>query len=126
VRAVDPAAVPAGRRLAYSGKVAILVDGATFSSGEHFVLAARAATHVLVVGTKTAGGYGNTSLDTPRRLAGTPALEVTVNRSQVRTTSGKVLDGTSQEPDIVVEYEPAAIAARRDPMLERAIAELSK
>ncbi len=28
--------------------------------------------------------------------------------------------------DIVVEYEPAAIAARKDPMLERAIAELSK
>ena len=115
-----------GRSISPTGRVAILIDGATFSSGEHFILATRAATTAIVIGTKTAGAYGTTTLDTPRKLPGTPALEVTVNQSQVRTIDGKVLDGTSQEPDIVVEYEPAAIAAHQDPMLLRAIAELSK
>ena len=125
-KSVDPTAVPAGNRFAYTGKVAILTDGATFSSGEHFILATRAATHALVIGTKTAGAYGTTSLDTPTMLPGTPALQVTINQSQVRTLDGKVLDGTSQEPDIVVEYDPASIAAHQDPMMVRAVAELSK
>jgi C-terminal processing protease CtpA/Prc len=112
-------------RFAYGGRVALLVDGATFSSGEHFILAARAAkANVVVIGTKTAGAYGNTSRDVPKPLYG--KLQVTVNRSQVRTMDDKVLDGVSQEPDIVVEYEPAAIAAGHDPMVERAVAELSK
>ncbi len=123
---VDPTLVPAGNRFAYTGKVAILIDGATFSSGEHFILATRAAAHALVIGTKTAGAYGTTLRDTPTSLPGTPALQVTINESQVRTLDGKVLEGTSQEPDIVVEYEPTAIAAHQDPMMMRAVAELSK
>jgi C-terminal processing protease CtpA/Prc len=103
----------------------VLVDGATFSSGEHFVLAARAAkANVVVIGTKSAGAYGNTAGDTPKPLFGN--LQAKMNISQARTMDGKILDGTSQEPDIVVEYEPAAIAAGRDPMIERAVAELSK
>lgn len=126
IKGVDPAGVPAGNRFAYSGRVAILTDGATFSSGEHFILAARAAASVLVIGTKTAGAYGTTTLDTPLALPGSPSLEVTINHSQVRTLDGKVLDGTSQEPDIVVEYEPSVVATHQDPMLARAMTELAK
>lgn len=126
-KGVDPAGATSTHRFAYAGKVALLVDGATFSSGEHFVAATRAAAPgTLVIGTKTAGAYGNTSNDVPKPLSGTPTVQVTVNRSQVRTVDGKVLDGVSQVPDIVVEYEPSAIAAAKDPMLMRAVAELTK
>jgi hypothetical protein len=53
-------------------------------------------------------------------------LQVVVNRSQVRGLDGKPLDGVSQEPDILVEYEPSAIADGKDPMMLRAVTELSK
>jgi hypothetical protein len=39
---------------------------------------------------------------------------------------GTVLDGTSMEPDIEVGYDPASLARGEDPMLVRAVAELSK
>jgi C-terminal processing protease CtpA/Prc len=125
-RAVAPGSVPPAKRFAYSGRVALLVDGATFSAAEHFVLAARTAATVTIIGTKTAGSYGNTTNDVPKMLAGDPALQVVVNRSQVRGLDGKPLDGVSQEPDVVVEYEPSAIAAGKDPMMLRAVTELSK
>src|SRR5262249_13680852 len=71
---VDP---PASSRFAYSGRVALLIDGATLSSGEHFVLAARAAhANVVVIGSKTAGAYGTTLHDVPKALYGN--LQVTV------------------------------------------------
>lgn len=125
-RLVDPTAIAQPARFAYAGRVALLVDGGTVSSGEHFVLAARKAARVIVVGTKTAGAYGNTSRDEPKALAADPKLEVIVNRSQVRDLQGAPLDGVSQEPDVVVDYEPAALAAGKDPMLLRAVSELSK
>jgi|CXWL01.1.fsa_nt_gi C-terminal processing protease CtpA/Prc len=53
-------------------------------------------------------------------------MELLINRSQVRKPDGTVLDGTSMEPDIEVGYDPASLAKHEDPMLVRAIAELSK
>lgn len=126
VRSVDPASVPLPARFPYRGRVAVLVDGATHSAAEHFALATKLATGALLVGTKTAGAYGTITSDKTLALPGTPALEVSINRSQVRTIDGKPLDGTSVEPHVVVEYEPDAMAKGQDPMLQRAIAELSK
>jgi hypothetical protein len=113
-------------RFDYAGRVAILIDGGSYSAAEHLVLAARKAASVLVIGTKSAGSYGTTTKDETTKLPGSPELNVRVNRSQVRDLDGNVLEGVPQVPDIVVEYEPAALARREDPMVKRAVAELSK
>lgn len=126
VRSVDPATVPAPARFPYRGRVAVLIDGATHSAAEHFALATKLATNAILVGTKTAGAYGTITSDKTLALPGSPALEVSINRSQVRSLDGKPLDGTSVEPHVVVEYEPEAMAKSQDPMLQRAILELSK
>lgn len=126
VRAVDPAAVPQPPRFTYTGKVAVLIDGATHSAAEHFVLATKTKGHALFVGTKTAGGYGNISYDVERELAGPPSMALMINRSQVRKPDGTVMDGTSMEPDIEVGYDPASLVKGEDPMLARAVAELMK
>ncbi len=126
VRTVDPAAVPQPARFPYRGRVALLIDGATHSAAEHFALATKLATGAVLIGTRTAGAYGTITSDKTRALPGSPALEVSINRSQVRTLDGKVLDGTSVEPHLLVEYEPEALVKGQDPMLQRAIVELSK
>ena len=125
-KSVDPAGVPQPPRFAYAGKIALLIDGATHSAAEHLVLAAKTASKVIVVGTKTAGAYGTITSDAPKRLPGPPDLQLSINRSQVRRPDGAVLDGTSMDPDVEVGYEPAALARGEDPMLERALAELRK
>jgi C-terminal processing protease CtpA/Prc len=126
VRAVDPSVVPQPPRFRYAGRVAVLIDGATHSAGEHFVLATKTATSALVVGTKTAGAYGTITGDTPRTLPGSPKMELSINRSQARRSDGAVLDGTSMEPDVEIGYDPASLAKGEDPMLVRAVAELTK
>lgn len=122
---VDRDTVPSPPRFSYAGKVAILVDGATHSAAEHFAYAAKLATSAVVVGTKTAGAYGSLSKNVPRPLPGPAPVVVMINRSQVRTPDGKILEGTSVEPTIEIGYEPTDLAAGKDPMLERAVAALA-
>ncbi len=126
VYSVDRDQVPAPPRFAYSGKVAILIDGATHSAAEHLAYAAKLATRAIVVGTKTAGAYGTTTKNTPKEIPGPVPVTVLFNSSEVRTPEGEVLERTSVDPTIEVGYEPEAIAAGKDPMLERAVAELGK
>ena len=125
-RAVDPAVVPQPPRFLYSGKVAVLIDGATHSAAEHFVLATKSGARALIIGTRTAGAYGTITRDTPVSLPGSPTIELFINRSQVRKPDGTVLDATSMEPDIEVGYDPLVLAKGDDPMLARAVTELSK
>jgi C-terminal processing protease CtpA/Prc len=126
LRTVDPATVPQPARFPYRGKVAVLIDGTTHSAAEAFALAAKLATSAVVIGTKTAGAFGRINGDEALVLPGSPALQVRINRSQVRTPDGKMLEGNSVTPHIEVEYEPETLAKGHDPMLDRAIAELSK
>jgi Peptidase family S41 len=126
IQSVDLSKVPQPPRFPYRGKVAILVDGGTHSAADHFALAAKMATGAILIGTKTAGAYGTITLDKSKRITSNPLRTLNINRSQVRSMDGKPLDGVSVEPTIEVEYEPAALESGRDPMMERALSELSK
>jgi len=93
---------------------------------ERFVLATKGGARALIIGTRTAGAYGTITRDTPVSLPGSPTIELFINRSQVRKPDGTVLDATSMEPDIEVGYDPLVLAKGDDPMLARAVTELSK
>ncbi|MEJ7727672.1 MAG: S41 family peptidase [Polyangiaceae bacterium] len=122
----DPYAVydvTPGGPFSYPGKSAILVDGLDYSAADYFPLAVRKATPTLIVGTPTAGAYGGPG--TLAALGSIPEMRFDhdVNRCLDALTD-EPLEGTTVEPDIVVEYDPADLAAGVDTVMEAAAAAL--
>lgn len=114
-----------GGPFAYSGKVAVLIDGLDYSAADYFPLAVARATDALLVGTPTAGAYGASSVQID--FAGPPWLgaSLDVNRC-VESATGQPLEGYGVEPDLHVEYEPVDLAAGVDTVLETAVSALTR
>ena len=110
--------VPGGP-FAFAGKVAILIDELDYSAADYFPLAVQSATDALVVGTPTAGAYGGSGpLET---LAASPTTYFTIDASKcVLASTDEPLEGTSVEPDLLVEYEPEDLANGVDTVMEAA------
>jgi hypothetical protein len=114
--------VTPGGPFAYSGKVAVLIDGLDYSAADYFPLAVSLATDTLLVGSETAGAYGASSLEIA--LAGPPALGASIDVNKCSDAGGVPLEGRGVAPDLVVEYDPADLAAGEDSVLETAVAAL--
>ncbi len=106
-------------------RVAVLVNGQSLSAADFFAYAAKEFTDALVVGPEgTSGSYGFGGLR-PRNIDGPViALQHRVDPLRVRTPAGEFLERRSVEPDMVVAYAPADVAAGVDTVLEAAAAAL--
>ena len=102
---------------AYPGRVVILCNEATSSDGEYFCTGARYMKLGPVVGTRTWGGY--------MAVNNFPTIDggsVSTPQAGSFTPEGKWLpDGYGFTPDFVVDDDPNAFVADRDPQLDKAL-----
>ncbi|MBX3213321.1 MAG: hypothetical protein KF850_14895 [Labilithrix sp.] len=116
-------ALSPGGPFAYAGKVAVLIDGLDYSAADYFPLAVKARTNAIVVGAPTAGAYGATSKS--QLFEGPPAFSVSVDVNRCATADDDApLEGRGVAPHVAVGYDPKDLAAGKDTVLERAVAEL--
>ena len=111
---------PDGRNR-FTGPVALLTDRGTFSAAEGFVLALGTLPHVVTVGDTTGGGAGN-----PIQRELPNGWQYRVPRWVVFTMDGFQYEGIGLPPDIPLGDTDTALAQGRDPVLERAVAELEE
>jgi hypothetical protein len=117
-------ALTPGGRFAYSGKVAVLIDGQDYSAADYFPLAVKTRTNATLVGAPTAGAFGATSAD--KSFAGPPGFTISVDQNRCSSAVDDTpLEGKNTTPHVAVEYDPKDLAAGRDTVLEKA-AELLK
>ena len=108
-------------RLAYAGRVAVIIDGNTYSAGD---LAARAvrefAPTAHIVGRPSAGafGYGGNA---EQIISGAPGVGATFDQMKCVSAGGQPLEGQSTQPTIPLEYDPASLAAGIDNVMEAAV-----
>jgi C-terminal processing protease CtpA/Prc len=118
-------ALTPGGQFAYSGKVAVLIDGMNYSAADYFPLAIKTKTNAILVGTRTAGGFGATS--DSKIFDGPPAFSVAVDVNRCSLASDDTpLEGHGVEPHVTVEYDEKDLAAGKDTVLDRAVAEIDK
>lgn len=115
-------ALQPGGRFAFSGKVAVLIDGLDYSAADYFPLAVKSRTSAVLVGAPTAGGFGATS--ETKRFAGPPSFTVSVDLNRCELDDGTPLEGRSVEPHVAADYAPKDLAAGKDTVLERAVTAL--
>jgi carboxyl-terminal processing protease len=108
---------PDGRRVSpYAGPVAILVDELTGSTSECFSGALQSLGRARVFGTQT---MGEALPALTKRLPNGDVLMYAIGNFV--TSSGRSLEGEGVVPDDVVPWSIDALAAGRDPVVERAL-----
>lgn len=118
-------ALTPGGQFAYPGKVAVLIDGMNYSAADYFPLAIKAKTSALLVGSTTAGGFGATSAS--KMFDGPPKFSVAVDANRCSLSADdSPLEGHGVAPHVVVEYDAKDLAAGKDTVLERAVAEIGQ
>lgn len=105
----------------FTGKVAVLTGPKTFSAGEDFVLAFNALKRGITVGEITAGSTGQALTFS---LPGGGSARVCIKRDML--PDGTDFVGTGIRPSVHATSSPDALRAGRDPVLERAMAELQQ
>ena len=105
----------------YTKPVAVLIGPATFSAAEDFAVAWKMAKRGLTIGTPSGGSTGQ-----PLQIAlpGGGGFRVCTKRD--RFANGEEFVGVGIQPDIEVRATIDNVRAGRDPVLERAIAELMR
>jgi C-terminal processing protease CtpA/Prc len=103
----------------YSGPVVVLSGRGVFSSNESFISAMRALPNVTILGDTTGGGSGN-----PAEHSLGDGWRYTVSRWIEWTADRRVIEWQGIPPDVYVPWDPAAVAAGRDPVLEAALTRL--
>jgi C-terminal processing protease CtpA/Prc len=103
----------------YRGKVVVLINEKAISQAEHTCLFLEATARVKFVGSPTNGANGDVTLTV---LPGD--ISVSFSGHDVRHADGRQLQRVGIQPDIKVEPTVEGIRARRDEVLERAIAYL--
>lgn len=114
----SPDTLPAGEHH-YGGKIVVLVDEVTQSRAEYTAMALRAIPGTVVVGSTTAGADGDASQFSLPGQQTTMVTGLGVFYPDHRPTQRLGI-----VPDVVVTPTPAGIAAGRDEVLERAVAEI--
>jgi carboxyl-terminal processing protease len=104
------------RSASYKGRVAILVDGFTRSTGELFVASMRQIGRARVFGTQTAGALFGSYVEP---LPNGDTFQFVV--IDFKLLDGQSLEGVGLKPDIEVIPTRAELLAGHDPALERAI-----
>jgi carboxyl-terminal processing protease len=106
-----------GRR--FTGPIALLTTHATQSAGETFTLAMRRRAELVQIGSTTAGAFS----DNIMREAGN-GWAYTISVGDYRDHLGVSHEGRGLAPELALENTAADLQARRDPVLELAIAQL--
>jgi C-terminal processing protease CtpA/Prc len=109
------------RKEHFRGPVAILVGPETFSAGEDFVMIFDAAKRGILVGSPTAGSTGQPM---SFGLPGGGMARICIKRDTY--PDGREFVGTGIVPNVVVAMTAEDVRAGRDPVLDRAMAELLK
>ncbi|MCA9714824.1 MAG: hypothetical protein KC468_09075 [Myxococcales bacterium] len=112
----------AGNPSAFDGPVAILVDEGTASTSEIFAAGMRDLGRATIIGARASAGAALPSL--LERLEGGALLQYVVG--DYHSPRGNIAEGTGINPDIKVEETRADFVAGRDPVLDAAVAHLSK
>ncbi len=114
-------AITPGGPFAYSGKVAVIIDGLDYSAADYFAYAVARATSVPLVGGQTAGAFGGPGpmFD----LTGTPTVhaDIDVNRC-MDAASNTPLEGKGTMPTVPVTYDVQDLRKGVDTVLEAAVA----
>ncbi len=105
----------------YSGRVALLINGASFSAAEIFADLMRRLPNVTLVGDTTGGGGGASEVF---ELPGGKRLKLPVK--YFRQSDGSMIEWNGVAPDVLVEQTEADAAAGRDVQLEKAIEVLQR
>jgi tricorn protease len=107
----------------FYGPKVCLINETSASDGDIFPYMFRQAGLGPLIGKRTWGGVIGISGRGPLLDGG----QVFVPESATASVEGKyVIEGHGVDPDIVVENDPAAVIAGRDPQLERAIEEIQR
>ena len=114
-----PQTIP--RKEHFTGPVALLIGPQTFSAAEDFVMSFDVAKRGILVGTATAGSTGQ-----PMQFAlpGGGTARICVKRDTY--PDGREFVGKGIAPNVEVSMTAQDLRAGRDPVLDRAVAELSK
>jgi carboxyl-terminal processing protease len=99
--------------------LAVIVNQGTTSEGETLAAVLRDRGSAVVVGTRTAGQAGGSSV-----LPLQDGSSLLIRTSQVRSSTGVMLTGAGVEPDIVVELDPAMLTQGKDSQMEAALTHL--
>ncbi len=103
----------------FTRPVIVLAGRGVFSSNETFVSAMRELPNVTILGDTTGGSSGN-----PRLHALGNGWRYAVPRWIEWTADRRVIEWSGIPPDVFVPWDPALVAAGRDPVLEAALARL--
>jgi len=108
---------------AFAGTVVALVDGGSGSASEVLARVLQIEKRGLVVGDRTSGAVMQARLH--RYTLGQSWLifyGMLITDADVITTDGQSLEGVGVTPDVLLLPTPEDVAARRDPVLARAVA----
>jgi len=101
----------------YAGRLILLVDRATWSAGEDFVMPFLDNRRATVIGEMTGGSTGQ-----PYYHMFDNGMGFAVGTKRVYLPDGGRFEGVGLAPDIAVQVQREDLYAGRDPVLERAIA----
>jgi C-terminal processing protease CtpA/Prc len=101
----------------YKGKVVVLIDDRAISQAEHTCLFLSEAAGATFVGSPTHGANGDI---TALRLPG--ALRMWFTGQEIRWVDGRQLQKVGVQPHITVRPTIGGIRARKDEVLDRALA----
>ena len=126
-------ATPVGRRTmkavvarphrgAFEGKLMVLVDSASASAAELFARVMQIEHRGIVVGDRTAGAVMESRLFF-LHFGTAPVIhyEAAITRADLVMSDGKNLEGAGVTPDVLVNPSADDFAAKRDPVLARAV-----
>lgn len=107
---------------AFEGKLIVLVDSASASASELFARVMQIEHRGIVVGDRTAGAVMESRLFF-FHFGIAPAIhyQAAITRADLLMSDGKSLEGAGVLPDVLMNPDAADIAARRDPILARAV-----
>lgn len=103
----------------FAAPVIVLQGRKTLSSAESFAAMMKQAPNANVLGSYTGGSSGN-----PRRIELDCGIQVNLPRWLDMDEEGNPVEGVGIAPDEVVEFEPDAYTAQRDPLLLEALERL--
>lgn len=112
--AVEPEEHPPGCSAAFTGPVVVLVDEATASTSEIFVVGLRDLGRIDVLGARPSAGAALPSVI--EELPGGALLQYVV--ADYRSPGGTLVEGQGIVPDVVVSETRESFADGRDPVLE--------
>src|SRR5262249_48592509 len=120
----SPSLIPFETDFEYGGKVAVLIDGMTFSAADYFARAAARFTDAILVGAPASGSYGGG--DQGLDIGDDPFIHIRTDPYRVTDENDQNLEGQSAAPSLAVELAPKDLAAGVDTVLEAAVARLAR